>query len=588
MMRYEEKGTNFSHSVGYEYDTKNNLTQLVENINGTEHTTSYTYDDDNRVETVTVDGSSVVYTYDTYGRVTQQVTKHGTSSLLTKDYTFKNTVSADGQQLTSAQIDTYKVSVGNTATSYTYTYDGNGNILSVTVKDKDGETTNVISYEYDSANQLIRENNQAGNFTHTWEYDDGGNIQNRKEYDYTTGSLDNATPTDEITYTYGDAFWADLLTVYDGKEIDRDEIGNPTSYNGWTYTWEHGRQLARAEKNGTTWDYTYNADGLRTSKSNGTETWNYVYNGSQLTQMTKGSNTLYFTYDANGTPLTLTYNGNIFYYETNLQGDVVRIRSYFGTSIVEYTYDAWGKVRSITGTAKDTIGKNNPLLYRGYVYDQESGLYYLQSRYYDPEIGRFINADDVGLLGANSDFASYNMFAYCGNNPVGRVDVTGELWEIIAAGAVAAIISGISNAVNTAHTGGSLQECLVAGVVGMVGGAVGFAVAAVSGFSPLGNVAGRAITTIISDLGTNLAINGKITGTDVAFAAADAIFDVCLSTVAYYYNPVEALIPQTAINASVDGVIDYSETALLYSHSQTSTEARNIQKLTFMERRLAK
>ena len=106
MMRYVEKGANFSHSVGYEYDSKNNLTQLVENINGTDRTTSYTYDDDNRVETVTVDGSSVVYTYDTYGRVEKQVTKHGTSSLLTKDYTFKNTVSADGQQLTSTQIAT--------------------------------------------------------------------------------------------------------------------------------------------------------------------------------------------------------------------------------------------------------------------------------------------------------------------------------------------------------------------------------------------------------------------------------------------------------------------------------------------------
>ena len=235
-----ESGTNYSHSVGYEYDKKNNLTELVEVIPGTTHTTAYTYDDDNRIETLTVDGSTVTYTYDDdYGRLTKQETKKGETTVLTEEYTFTDTT-INGTAVTSSQIATYKVTSGNTVTTYTYTYDDNGNILSVS----DG--TKTTSYVYDSANQLIRENNQAGNFTHTWQYDNAGNILNRKEYAYTTGTL--GTPTKTVTYGYGDIVWGDLLKSYDGKEIDYDEIGNPLSDGTLTYTWEHGRQLASVSK----------------------------------------------------------------------------------------------------------------------------------------------------------------------------------------------------------------------------------------------------------------------------------------------------------------------------------------------------
>ena len=269
--------------------------------------------------------------------------------------------------------------------------------------------------------------------------------------------MDNATPTDEITYTYGDAFWADLLTEYDGKEIDRDEIGNPTSYDGWTYTWEHGRQLARAEKNGTTWDYTYNADGLRTSKSNGTETWNYVYNGSHLTQMTIGSYRYYFTYDANGTPLTVTVNNAIYYYVTNIQGDVVAILDDEGNVAATYTYNAWGVCNA---AGDDPIEWYNPLRYRGYIYDLESGLYYLQSRYYDPEIGRFINAD--GLVATGQGLLGNNMFAYCHNNPVLYVDPSGYIIDL-AAGATEEQIAEYERAIaylKTSETGKKLISLL--------------------------------------------------------------------------------------------------------------------------------
>lgn len=99
-----------------------------------------------------------------------------------------------------------------------------------------------------------------------------------------------------------------------------------------------------------------------------------------------------------------------------------------GTAVVEYTYDAWGNILTCTGTAVN-VAKYNPLRYRGYYYDEETGYYYLQSRYYDPEIGRWISADDVTMLGANGDFASLNLYAYCGNNPVSRSDSDGYAWE---------------------------------------------------------------------------------------------------------------------------------------------------------------
>ena len=192
----------------------------------------------------------------------------------------------------------------------------------------------------------------------------------------------------------------------------------------WTYTWEHGRELAAMSNGNTTWTNTYNADGLRTQRTNGTTTYSYVYNGSSLSQMTVGSHILYFAYDVSGTPMSVTYSGTTYYYATNLQGDVTAILNTSGTAVVTYTYDAWGNILTTTGTMAETLGAVNPLRYRGYVYDTETRFYYLQSRYYDPEIGRFINADSYASTGQG--VLGCNMFAYCNNNPVNYHDSNGK------------------------------------------------------------------------------------------------------------------------------------------------------------------
>ena len=218
-----------------------------------------------------------------------------------------------------------------------------------------------------------------------------------------------------------------------------------------------------------TWIFGYSADGLRVSRTKDvvlevgsttrfdTTKHNYFYVDGLLTQdtivftsktytdyvpitpaayaatpaavtETTYQQTLHFSYDAGGRPLSLRYTDrdgvvSEYFYVLNLQGDVIALLNSSGVLVVVYTYDAWGKVLSIEGSQANTIGQLNPLRYRGYYYDNETGLYYLQSRYYDPEWGRFLNADSYvstgqGLLGNN-------MFAYCLNNPVNMYDPGG-------------------------------------------------------------------------------------------------------------------------------------------------------------------
>ena len=413
LMKYVESGTGYSHSVGYEFDSLNNLTKLVETINGVDHTVSYSYDEDNRVSSVTQNGLTETYTYDAFGRLSTSILKLGDTVIQEKAYTYNGN---------SAQLSDITTTVGDYDDTYSYEYDDNGNIISVSSGQY--QTT----YVYDSANQLIRENNQKREKTWAWTYDDAGNILSKTEYAYTTGEL--GEPTDTILYGYTDGSWGDLLTSYDGVTLSYDGIGNLLSDGTWTYTWEHGRELVSIAKDDKTWTYTYDANGMRTSRSDGTYTYYYVYNGSQLTEETvlyNGSTyVLHFYYDANGTPKTLSFNGTLYYYVTNVQGDVVAIVDESGEELCTISYDAWGgQYGNIYVVNNDAIlvALFNPLTYRGYVFDWETGLYYLQSRYYNPTWGRFLNADAYtstgqGLLGNN-------MFAYCRNNPVRRVDITG-------------------------------------------------------------------------------------------------------------------------------------------------------------------
>ena len=152
----------------------------------------------------------------------------------------------------------------------------------------------------------------------------------------------------------------------------------------------------------------------------------------KTTTNSNGSTTtskLRFSYDADGKVVAVNYNGNYYYYLRNAQSDIVKLIDKTGATVVEYTYDSWGKLLSTSGSLASTLGKNNPFRYRGYIYDEETGFYYLQSRYYNPEVGRFISSDV--LLSTGQGVLGHNAYAYCGNNPASRIDTEGDLWDTL-------------------------------------------------------------------------------------------------------------------------------------------------------------
>ena len=155
------------------------------------------------------------------------------------------------------------------------------------------------------------------------------------------------------------------------------------------------RQLQYMVKNGDAVYFYYNEDGVRLQKTatGTTGVTKYSLHGKNIVHLTNAKNNLHFFYDARNKPAVVTFNGTAYVYLYNLQGDVIALIDSNGKKVVEYKYDAWGRILSKTGTMASTLGTLNPFRYRGYVYDEETGLYYLRSRYYNPEWARFLNAD---------------------------------------------------------------------------------------------------------------------------------------------------------------------------------------------------
>ena len=328
---------------------------------------------------------------------------------------------------------------GAVKSDYGYTYDNRGNILTVS---KSGVL--FQQYVYDEASQVKAEYNYAEHTAMTYVYDANGNIVSKTPYTNVTSSdLSTATQGTAIVYGYGDGNWSDKLTAYDGQTISYDASGNPTSYRGETVTW-NGRLMTSFTKDDRRYEYSYNSDGMRTVKRvyEGDElvyTYTYIWDGDVLLagrmEVTDADEpiTIRYLYDDSGELYGMDYNGNgYFAFIKNLQGDIVSIVPLDSESNVELNieYDAWGKPifeESSLGAAfvKAMIMAATNVGYRGYFYDFETGLYYLRSRYYDPEIGRFINADDTNYLGYDDTPLSMNLFSYCENNPVNCIDLWG-------------------------------------------------------------------------------------------------------------------------------------------------------------------
>ena len=248
--------------------------------------------------------------------------------------------------------------------------------------------------------------------------------QTKSEYAYTTGTP--GEPLSTVNYAYGNSDWKDLLTEYNGTVINYDLSGNPLNWrNASALTWNGRRLAGMTLTNGTELAFEYNSDGLRTSKTAGNSTVQYVWNDGNLVAEIRDGYTLKFLYN-NGEAAGFSYNGADYYYGKDSFGVIRYLYNTSGEVVTTYTYDAWGTVLSVTGTLAETVGTVNPVRYKSYYLDSETGWYYLQSRYYDPAVGRFLNADEVIYAGVNYDFSSNNLFAYCGNNSVIMVDSSGR------------------------------------------------------------------------------------------------------------------------------------------------------------------
>ena len=496
------------HDFSWTYDAKDNVTALTESIGGKSFSYTYAYDDDSRPTTFGYGDVTKQITYDGHGRSSGTTVKNGSRTVLGTGYAYRDVDST----YTTTQVKSVTNSYGGKTANFNYTYDANGNILSVSgdqtaVYEYDdlgqlitetigtGDDQVIIRYTYDNGGNLIKKvreyTTEAPEPEPTPEPEPEPtpvpepepepdptptptptptpeptpkpsrepipinppvtptpSIMSLGDSDTAVNSSDRVTVQEETLYTYGDAEWGDLLTAYDGEEITYDGIGNPLSYRGWTMNWQGGRQLSSMTKGSDTLSFAYNESGLRTSKTVNGVTHNYVWQGSKLAADITDAYALYFHYDSSGDVIgfTRTANGTDteYFYVKNLQGDILKVITATGTEAATYTYDAWGKLLTSTGDMADV----NPLRYRGYFYDAETGLYYLQSRYYDPEVSRFINPDVFATSDIDGVLAA-NMFAYCENNPIRNTDSTGTIGADTligaATGAITSLISGIAS-----------------------------------------------------------------------------------------------------------------------------------------------
>ena len=461
--------TPISHSIAYATNTDS---PLADN-----RILSYQCYDNGTLKSRSVNG------YDNLKRLTSKnVTMNQQNIYFEKSFTY------EGSRISKAEEYYSTRNVGTDE----YEYDEHGRITEHTFTSDN--RSDCKQYYYDSFGQLIRENNQGLDKTFVYVYDSIGNVTSVKEYDYTTEEALTGTYTEQ-TFTYGDSSNPDKLTVFGGKAITYDSLGRPTSYDGKKWTWTKDK-LARVYQGSSTQygtkyetcSFDYDAYGRRVRKY-----YNYDNNPGATDDYSYSYTTTY-DYDSSGRLIheklveTMTYSGGSsstrefvylydesgiigvlygtsmstlqpYYFHRNLQGDVIAIYDKDGNRKVEYTYDAYGNCSVVYGFSHE-LAQKNPIRYRGYYYDRETKLYYLNARYYNPEWRRFISPDSTDYIDPDVP-NGLNLYAYCGNDPVNYADPSGNealpnwlkwvIGGVAFAGAVAL----------TALTGGALAPMFI-------------------------------------------------------------------------------------------------------------------------------
>ncbi len=403
-----------------------------------------------------------------------------------------------------------------------YTYNNKGNITSI-IKDN-----KITTYTYDIHDRLTREDNESLNKTFLIEYDEYGNITSKKEYNYN----DTSVLLKENTYSY-DSSNKILLTKFNGINITYNSDLLPTSYEGKILSWDSNKLT----QYGNT-QFKYTLDGYRVSKETAVNNkyTSYSIDGSDIIKEKINYNKdIYYISGAQG-KIGFVYDGIAYHYRRNILGDIIEIYQQ-NTLVAKYIYDAWGnhKVLNPDGTENTSttfIGNINPFRYRGYYYDVETQLFYCNSRYYSPELCRWISPDSIEYLDPTS-INGLNLYAYCGNDPVNRFDPTGHAFISILVGlGIAALIgAGIGAA---SYTAGQLIDYAITGDFewswggffgSTIGGAVGGMLAYLLPYIGIGSAAvgaffSGAATNVGTMIGQNITDNAGYSAMDILFSSA--------------------------------------------------------------------
>ena len=405
----------------YSYDINSNITNKKYNLGTLCKTIGNVFDEDDNLTKTTFENSEINYLYDKLGRLNNS----NISNILNNNYEYITNGKRTSMLVSGFTINNNK---------YYYKYDKLNNITHIYCND-------ILEnrYYYNEYNELIKEDNYLTNETIKYNYDDCGNILFKQVYELNTNNL-----ICRDKYVYNNTSWEDLLTKFNNQIITYDEIGNPlTIGESIALDWINGKQLNTYSDNKNLVTYKYDYTGTRIGKTvNGTETKFYLEETKIIFEETNDS-VIYYIYDNVGGLIGFIYNNNLYYYVKNYQNDIIAILDSIGNVIVKYQYDSWGNHISIKDandseiTDVSHVGLINPFRYRSYYFDKETGLYYLNSRYYNPLWGRFLNADS--MLVQTSSLTGYNLFIYGNNNPINRIDSKGNF----AWGVAALVVTGI-------------------------------------------------------------------------------------------------------------------------------------------------
>ena len=442
-----------NNTYNFKYDCHGNLSKIISN----DDITKYTYDSSNKLREYRFNDYKIKYNYDENGNIIDK------KYILDENIHIINNIYNSNDIITKVIIDSeefnyeydsldrlirtrnntfgYKnkgnrtslliSSLQNVLGNYRYEYDSLNNITNIY-----NNNNLVLDYYYDNYNQLIEENNYILGQTIKYVYDDSGNILSKKVFSLNTENL-----LYQNTYEYNNLNWSDQLTKFNNIEILYDEIGNPINIGNDILTWVNGKQLQSYNNI----QYMYNKNGIRIGKEANGNITKYYLEGDRVILEKRNNNVIYYLYDDVQNLIGLKCNGNTYYYIKNIQEDIIGIINNSNDIIAKYEYDSWGNILSIKDNNDDDItdlnhiARINPFRYRSYYYDEDTNFYYLNSRYYNPAIGRFISPDCI--IGNEDKPLAYNLYIYANNNPINNVDDTGQFSISLAlTGGVALIL----------------------------------------------------------------------------------------------------------------------------------------------------